>query len=203
MAIIGTLPNNIQDGQVADATPVMADFNYIVSQVNANAAPLGTLTAPSGTGLTFFQASAPVGWVAQASITDHTIQVTTVGGGSSVGPGYSTMFQNQWTTDGHALVLAELAAHNHGIVDPGHNHAMNDPGHAHTINGENITGGGSVTMNGASNPASTATQPAFTGVSTVVNTTGISTSNAGSGTAHSHTKTFGVQFITMILAIKS
>jgi len=37
MPIIGTLPNNIQDGQIIDAVPVMADFNFIVNQVNANA----------------------------------------------------------------------------------------------------------------------------------------------------------------------
>jgi hypothetical protein len=40
MAIIGTLPNNIQNGQGIDAVPVMADFNHVVTQVNANAAPL-------------------------------------------------------------------------------------------------------------------------------------------------------------------
>ena len=49
MAIIGTLPNTISNGQAVDATPVMADFNFIVNQVNANANPLGTFTAPSGT----------------------------------------------------------------------------------------------------------------------------------------------------------
>jgi hypothetical protein len=47
MAIIGTLPNNIQDGQVADATPLMADLNFIVNQVNANATPIGS--QPIGT----------------------------------------------------------------------------------------------------------------------------------------------------------
>lgn len=45
MAIIGTLPNNIQNGQQVDATPVMADFNFIVNQVNANATPLGTISS--------------------------------------------------------------------------------------------------------------------------------------------------------------
>lgn len=39
-AIIGTLPNNLQNGAVADATQVMADLNKIVNDVNANAAPL-------------------------------------------------------------------------------------------------------------------------------------------------------------------
>lgn len=34
--IIGTLPVTLQNGTTADATQVMADFNFIVSQVNAN-----------------------------------------------------------------------------------------------------------------------------------------------------------------------
>lgn len=38
--IIGALPNNIQNGQVEDAVPVMANYNWIVNQVNANAAQL-------------------------------------------------------------------------------------------------------------------------------------------------------------------
>lgn len=41
--IVGTLPNNIQNGQTEDAVPVMANYNWIVNQVNANAAAL-TLT---------------------------------------------------------------------------------------------------------------------------------------------------------------
>lgn len=40
MAIIGTLPQNIQNGTVEDATQVMANFNWILNQVNANAAQL-------------------------------------------------------------------------------------------------------------------------------------------------------------------
>lgn len=35
--VISPLPYNIVDGTVIDAVPVMADFNHIVSQVNANA----------------------------------------------------------------------------------------------------------------------------------------------------------------------
>jgi hypothetical protein len=40
MAIIGTLPVSLQNGTLADATQVMADFNFIVSAVNANAPAL-------------------------------------------------------------------------------------------------------------------------------------------------------------------
>lgn len=41
MAIIGTLPYTIADGQDVDATPVQGNFAFIVSQVNANAQPTG------------------------------------------------------------------------------------------------------------------------------------------------------------------
>lgn len=37
MAIVAPLPNNIQNGQPEDATPVMANFNAIRANVNANA----------------------------------------------------------------------------------------------------------------------------------------------------------------------
>jgi hypothetical protein len=39
MAIIGSLPVILTNGTIADATQVMADFNYIVTQVNANGSP--------------------------------------------------------------------------------------------------------------------------------------------------------------------
>jgi hypothetical protein len=35
LGVIGAYPNNIQNGQVEDAIPVMANFNYILAQVNA------------------------------------------------------------------------------------------------------------------------------------------------------------------------
>lgn len=41
--IIGAFPNTISNGQAVDATPVMADFNWIQSQVNANAAAASDL----------------------------------------------------------------------------------------------------------------------------------------------------------------
>ncbi len=200
MPIIGTLPNNIQNGQTVDATPVMADFNFIVNQVNANANPTGTLTAPSGTRTVFHQAAAPVGWTIDGSIGDHTIQVNGAGGGAVGGVnGYSTMFNAQWTTDGHAVTLAEMPVHNH--ADAGHNHGVNDPGHSHRVDGQNVTGGGALTYNGASSPIL---------ASTAVNTTGISIQtgfaaiqNSGSGAAHTHTKTFNALFVAMIMAAKT
>src|ERR1700758_5483968 len=103
MAIIGTLPNTISNGQAVDATPVMADFNFIVNQVNANAVQVGTLAAPTGTRLVFQQAAAPLGWTADATITDHTLQLTAASGAiNTSGNLYSGMFLNAWTSDGHA-----------------------------------------------------------------------------------------------------
>ena len=53
MAIIGALPYTMTNGTTADATQVMADFNSLVSQVNANAATAGANSGiTSLTGLT-------------------------------------------------------------------------------------------------------------------------------------------------------
>ena len=59
MPVIGTLPNILTNGTTADASQVMADFNFIVNQVNANANPVGTLSAPSGTRAIFNQHALP------------------------------------------------------------------------------------------------------------------------------------------------
>lgn len=81
MAIIGTLPNNIQDGQVADAVPVMADFNFIVSQVNANAQPIAT---PSVGSLVSVQVFSTVGTATYtANPLANSVVVEILGGGAA------------------------------------------------------------------------------------------------------------------------
>jgi hypothetical protein len=200
MPIIGTLPNNIQNGNTVDATPVMADFNFIVNQVNANANPTGTLTAPAGTRTIFNNPTAPIGWVTDATVTDHTVWVSNTGGGTVGGTnGYTAMFNNQWATDGHALTTAELAVHSH--TDAGHAHNITDTGHSHTYNGENVAGGGATAMNGATGPTTQTTNTAGTGIT--INTGNANIQNTGSGNAHSHTKTFAAQYVTMVMAQKS
>jgi hypothetical protein len=204
MPIIGTLPNNIQNGQTVDATPVMADFNFIVNQVNANANPTGTLTAPSGTRTIFHQLAAPVGWTIDATITDHTIQIDPSNAGLTGGVnGYSTMFALPWTSDGHALTTAELAAHNHGVNDPSHTHT--DSGHSHIYPSDLLASAGAAAML-AANQGISNTRPLPTNSATAniqASATGISIQNAGSGTAHSHTKTFNVLVAAVIMCQKT
>lgn len=45
--IIGTLPYTISNGNPTDAVPVMANFNYIVSQINTNLASLIAAGGPT------------------------------------------------------------------------------------------------------------------------------------------------------------
>lgn len=63
--IVGTLPNTIANGQTADAVPLMADLNWIVNQVNANAAPLAN-TALLNASNSFTQPQGGVSAVAPA-----------------------------------------------------------------------------------------------------------------------------------------
>ena len=61
-AIVGALPYNIQNGQLVDANPVQGNFNFLVSQINANIPPLiTTATSP-----VVFVAAGSVGGTANA-----------------------------------------------------------------------------------------------------------------------------------------
>lgn len=89
----------------------------------------------------------------------------------------------------HALTTAQLAAHNHGVNDPGHGHNVYDPGHAHGVafDSARFTGGGTIPRM-ASPGSETSVSAAATGISIYAGATGISTQNNGSGTAHNNTQ---------------
>jgi microcystin-dependent protein len=94
----------------------------------------------------------------------------------------------------HVLTTAELAAHSHGINDPGHGHGVNDPGHAHgsTRNFFADAGGaGNLNMSGGGNgfaqgQVNVQTTGSGTGIFLSGSGTGISIQNTGSGTAHNN-----------------
>ncbi|MBN3809413.1 hypothetical protein [Paraburkholderia sp. Ac-20347] len=204
MAIIGTLPDNLQNGTTADASQVMADLNYIVNQVNSNANPLGTLTAPSGTRMAFHQAAAPSGWAIDTSITNHTCLYSATGGGTivSTGAGYTSFCYSGWAADNHTLTIGEMPGHSH--TDAGHSHGITDPGHTHTppagaflTNASNAN----VASTGGAYAAYSTTAAATTGIS--VNNGAANLQNTGGSGAHAHTITTTWQYITMCVAQKS
>lgn len=113
----------------------------------------------------------------------------------------------------HALSGAELAAHNHGISDPGHNHVdpghahgVTDPGHNHSANvywggtngGDgrfsaaqtNGTGATTEQVGTNNNTTSISVNGAFTGIQAAG--TGVTTQNAGSGSGHNNMQPFAV-----------
>ena len=67
--IVGPIPNNLTNGTTIDAVPVMANYNWIMNQVNTNAAPLAS---PTFTGTVTGGAGGFVG-----SITGNAATVTT------------------------------------------------------------------------------------------------------------------------------
>ncbi|WP_080425297.1 hypothetical protein [Burkholderia ubonensis] len=96
----------------------------------------GTLDAPKGTRLVLQQATAPTGWTVDtdAALTDCAMRFNqAVGKGGTTGwSGWN--FGGTFNVDGHALTVAEMPSHGHGVFDPGHSHGVSDPGHNHGVN---------------------------------------------------------------------
>lgn len=204
MPIIGSLPNNITNGQTVDATPVMADFNFIVNQVNANANPLGTLTAPSGTAMPFQQNFAPTGWVAQtgAGFFDAFLRVNTPA--AWVAPtgttGASNLIVGPITGDAHTLSIAEMPSHTH--TDSGHTHT--DSGHAHNQNANTYYGlGGGTSFSAPGANAIAITSQATASAQANIQTSTANLQNTGGGGGHSHTLTANCKYVDHIVAVKS
>jgi len=75
----------------------------------------GVTTFPAGTRMLFQQTAAPTGWTKDttANLNDTALRIVTGSVGSEVAQSdFSTVF-GITATDGHALTIAELAAHNH------------------------------------------------------------------------------------------
>lgn len=217
-SIIGSLPYTLTNGTTADANAVMANLNYIVSQVNANvqaainaavltAVPVGIVAKWSGS-----IASIPAPWQLcdGTNGTEDLRDKFIVGAGNTYavgaagGEAISTI-----TIGGTTLSLAQIPAHSHGVSDPTHSHGVSDPTHyhgitdpTHTHNYDNLSGGNNRQIGGSPtanlspgtitvDAASTGItiNAASTGVSINAASTGITTQNAGGGGSHAHTAT--------------
>lgn len=83
MTIIGALPVTLQNGTTADATQVMADFNFIVNQVNANAVQSGYISPGSLVGIQVFTTIGANTYTPNAAATKAIVKG--VGGGGAGG----------------------------------------------------------------------------------------------------------------------
>jgi microcystin-dependent protein len=59
---------------------------------------------------------------------------TCVGRGGSATGTLGNTIGSTGGEENHVLSVGELAAHNHGVTDPGHTHTVSDPGHNHSQN---------------------------------------------------------------------
>jgi hypothetical protein len=212
MSIIGTLPNNIQNGQLEDATPVMANFNFIVNQVNANAITAGTLTAPAGTRMLFNQPAPPVGWTQEtgAFYNDASMRIITgTAGGTNGSAGWTTWnFGGTFALNPFLISIAQLPAHSHSINDPTHIHSVTDPTHAHGVHFSLNGGGTSIPQVVGTSNGSIAftdnTAGAATGVGINAASTGISVNNTGNGQIIQPSYTTPLlKYTDMLIGIKS
>lgn len=85
----------------------------------------------------------------------------------------------------HALTVAQMPSHGHGISDPGHAHSVYDPGHAHGGNIVNTGAYQGFTRYSAEGDLSVGGMPgAGTGISIYAAGTGVSVAANGGSAAH-------------------
>jgi hypothetical protein len=118
MSIVGPLPNNIQDGQIADAVPVMANYQWIIDQINANGAStafvgtaIATAIAPLGPagGTTQIQFNSSSAFAGSALLTWDGNNVT-IGNTSSPGSGNGLLAAGAITSTHNSTVTGVTGA---------------------------------------------------------------------------------------------
>jgi len=145
----------------------------------------GVLSAPVGTRMMFFQATAPTGWIQVTDYNDYMLRVVNTAGGGSGGadsPIDATLTHSH-TTVGHALTVAEMPLHSHrGMSGVGNNYPLGGTVAAGSGFGGGTPDDGWVTYN---------------------------TTNTGSGSAHNHgptnnaSPTFKPKYLNTIIARKA
>src|SRR4029077_13694952 len=114
--------DNPLDATKPVSAPQRAAMDQIVAQV-----------FPAGTQMMFYQAVVPTGWVRNTTHNDKAIRfVSGTGGGSAGVQPFSTIF-NRTAVDNTTLDANTLPSHAHGVADPTHAHGVADPGHGHGV----------------------------------------------------------------------
>lgn len=198
---IGNAASGASQLAAATAWPL---FNWLWTNFSNSQCPV----LPSGRG-----ASSTVDFAANKTIAVLDLRGITPLGMDTMGGSPTTTLASVPVTSGsatqagsvlgeslHVLLTAELAAHSHGVTDPGHAHGTSDPGHIHstgdpghvhgvtdpthqhaiqaTAIGYGAGGQSAITIGGV---ATAATNNASTGVSINSSTTGLSVSSHTTG----------------------
>ncbi|MBU9549948.1 hypothetical protein KTE50_15485 [Burkholderia multivorans] len=121
----------------SQANEYIQALSAFVRQLADGKVSVGTLDAPKGTRMVLQQAAAPTGWTVDAdpAFTDCAVRFNQSVGRQNGTVGWSGWnWGGQFAVDGHALTVAEMPSHGHGVSDPGHSHGVSDPGHSHGVN---------------------------------------------------------------------
>lgn len=181
-----------------------------ITSVSGTSVTLNVNCTASGTGVTIWAGPWGLGNGSTTfNLPDLRGRVTV---GVGVGSGLTSRLlgpNSQGGEETHILTTAELATHNHTISDPGHVHTLNDPGHLHGISdsghqhgylvpdivglaagGSGFGSNNSTFANTANAASNVSVQTGVTSITVASHTTGITTVNNGSGTAHNNMPPF-------------
>jgi len=178
------IPITATEAEINFLDGVAANIQDALDALTASATSIGgSLNAPSGTRMVFFQDSAPAGWTQDVTYNDYTLRVVSGVGGGSGGTDspFTTDMTHTHETTGHALTEAEMPSHNHTILTCSDSNTV-------VVNGpfKNISVGA------GSDPL----------------VDGSAISNAGSGAAHDHgttgtgNLTFAPLYLNSIIGVK-
>ena len=152
---------------------------------------------PSGTVLVFAQTAAPTGWTKSTTHDNKALRVVSGSASSGGSVAFTTAFASQavaGTVGDTTLNSSQIPSHTHTVTDPGHTHNGNGGNFLLFQSGGTLATGGPQAYNSSSTTASA--------------TTGITISNTGGGSSHTHSFTgtainLAVQYVDVILATKN
>lgn len=153
------------------------------------------LEAPAGTRCLFHQATPPVGWVTDATITDHALRIVTGAGGGTGGSINSSSWIGGGTFNANAFTISLAQM-------PSHTHTVNS-NHVHSLSGgANFWYFGSGSQGLGTSGVVIANLHPSTGSAT----TGLASPTATAGSGSSVTMTYttpNVKYAAMVVAQKS